>query len=77
MKRLLTKKEAAEHCGLSVRGFGSWIARGLIPSALPGTNRWDLKALNHCLDRLSGLTSPHAEEDPFGQWLAGRDASSS
>ena len=28
MKRLMTKKEAAEYCGLSHRGFGNWVGRG-------------------------------------------------
>ena len=76
-RRLVTKTEAAEYCGLSQRGFGTWIAKGLIPPALPRTNRWDLNALDHHLDRLSGLTAETVEDDPFTQWLAGRDASSS
>ena len=73
----MTKTEAAEYCGLSHRGFGNWIAKGLIPPALPGTNRWDLNALDHHLDRLSGLAARTVEDDPFTQWLAQRDASSS
>ena len=76
-QRLVTKTEAAEYCGLSHRGFGNWIAKGLIPPALPGTNRWDLNALDHHLDRLSGLTAETVEDDPFTQWLTERDASSS
>lgn len=72
--RLATKVEAAWYCRLSVRRFQGWVAKGLIPAALPGTNRWDLKALDHHLDRLSGLTSPHAEDDPFEQWLAEKNA---
>src|SRR5215207_1565468 len=71
MKRLLGKKEAAAYCGLSERGFGNWVAKGLVPRALPGTARWDQKALDYALDRLSGLGSTQTEDDPFGTWLAG------
>jgi hypothetical protein len=73
----VTKKEAAVYCGLTPRGFGNWVEKGLAPPALPGTNRWDLDALDHHLNRLSVLTSPMEEEDPFEKWMAERNAGSS
>ncbi len=77
MKRLLTKQEAANHCGLSKRGFANWVAKGLVPPAIPGTTRWDQKALDCALDRLSGLASAQSDDDPFEQWLVGHHAGSS
>jgi hypothetical protein len=74
MKRLMTKKQAAEYCGLSHRDFGNWVSKGLIPRALSGTARWDRKALDYALDALSGLASAQERDDPFGEWMAGRDA---
>jgi hypothetical protein len=53
--RLLTRQQAAGYCGLTESGFSSWIARRLVPGPLPGTKRWDRKALDLALDRLSGI----------------------
>jgi hypothetical protein len=57
--RCLPKAVAAAYCSLTSQGFDTWVRRGLVPGALPGTQRWDRKAL----DRLSGLAEaePHPE----------------
>ena len=61
--RLLTRYQAAERCCLTESGFSSWVARGLVPGPLPGTRRWDAKAL----DKLSGL-GPERELTPYERW---------
>ncbi len=65
--RGLTREQAAEYVGCeSVQAFNDWIRKGIIPSSIPGTNRWDRKALDRALDRRSGLL-----EDPtpsFEEW---------
>ena len=64
--RLLTRQEAAGYCGLTESGFSSWMARRLVPGPLPGTKRWDRKALDLALDRLSGIppeTAAPARDD--------------
>ena len=65
--RLLTRQQAAERCGLTESGFSTWVARGLVPGPLPGTRRWDGKALDQALDRLSGL-DPERELTPYEKW---------
>ncbi|QOZ76706.1 hypothetical protein XH83_15345 [Bradyrhizobium sp. CCBAU 53351] len=72
VKRMLTKQEAADYCGCNtLSAFDRWIQKGLIPRAMPGTNRWDLKALDSALDRASGLVTESAlEMTPYQRWKA-------
>ncbi len=65
--RLLTRQQAAERCGLTESGFSTWVVRRLVPGPLPGTRRWDVKALDQALDRLSGL-DPERELTPYEKW---------
>lgn len=63
-KRGLTAEEAADYCGLSVSGFRHWVSTGKLPCKIMGTNRYDLKAIDQGLDKLSGLqTSVEPTED--------------
>lgn len=66
--RGLTKKAAAEYLSLSVDGFDHWVAQGRIPGPIPGTQRWDKRAIDLALDRAGGLQSPSA----FESWRRGR-----
>lgn len=54
-QRLLSKEQAAQYCGLSTSGFGNWVSEGRVPPAIPATHRWDRKAIDEALDRLSGI----------------------
>lgn len=74
--RCLTHEEAAAYCRLEVSGFDSWVARALIPGPIPGTRRWDRKALDRAIDILSNLptdTTTGAEAD-LAAWREGRNA---
>lgn len=62
--RLLTKDAAAEYCSLTPSGFTSWVKEGRLPRSIPGTHRWDRKAIDVALDRLSGIESDDASETP-------------
>lgn len=66
--RGLTRENAASYCGLSLSGFDAWVAEGRVPGPIPGTRRWDRKAIDLALDRASGLESA----SPFEQWRRGR-----
>ena len=68
--RLLTGTEAAEYCGLTLGTFLKWVEDGRVPRALPGTRRWDRKALDLALDKASGIVSPSVvpTDDPFTEW---------
>ncbi|GLR89809.1 hypothetical protein GCM10007857_65230 [Bradyrhizobium iriomotense] len=46
-----------------------------MPGAIPGTQRWDRKAIDWYLDRASGLpTGATASSDPLADWLASKRA---
>jgi hypothetical protein len=74
-KRCLTKQEAADYCGCrTLAAFDDWRAKGIVPPPIPGTARWDKKALDAALDRASGIvptSSPEKELSPFERWKAG------
>jgi hypothetical protein len=72
MKRGLSKQEAAQYCGCETLGaFDQWRRKGIIPGPIPGTTRWDRKALDAALDRASGLvTGSAAELSPYQRWKA-------
>ncbi len=70
--RCLTIAEAAAYCGLTPSGFRQWVSIGRLPPSLPGTHRWDRRAIDFALDRLSGLPSQAAGEsveDDLDRWL--------
>lgn len=74
--RLLSRAEAAAYCSLSAAGFDNWIAAGRLPPAIPGTHRWDRKAIDAALDKISKL-APTNEPSAYDQWKAGRHARAS
>lgn len=66
MGRLLTKREAAERCAITPSAFDQWKRKGLVPGPVPGTRRYDAKALDLALDKAMGLTSD--EPTKFAEW---------
>lgn len=70
--RLLTRSQAASYCNVSSATFSRWIAKGMLPPAIFNTNRWDRRAIDSALDRLSGIqtTKPNA----FDQWFEEENA---
>lgn len=70
--RCLTIADAAAYCGLTSGGFRHWVSIGRLPPSLPGTRRWDRKAIDFALDRLGGLPTQapgEAEENDLDRWL--------
>jgi hypothetical protein len=73
-RRGLSRDEAAAYGGCeSLSAFSDWIRRGIMPGPIPGTHKWDRKAIDAALDRLSGLQLTIAPS-PFDQWKAEQDA---
>ncbi len=75
--RLIGRKEAAEYCGISPTCFSMWVASHKMPPAIPGTRKWDKRAIDAKLDEISGLLSLHApttatvhERNTFDWWKA-------
>ncbi|AUC97086.1 hypothetical protein CWS35_24695 [Bradyrhizobium sp. SK17] len=66
-QRLISGADAAAYCGVTPATFSKWVAAGVIPPPIPGTRRWDRKAIDQALDRASGIPttqSPEDESDP-------------
>jgi hypothetical protein len=71
MKRGLTKLEAAKYCGCeTLAAFDQWRHKGIVPGPIPGTTRWDRKALDAALDRASGLVAGSGDLSPYQRWKA-------
>lgn len=62
--RLMTGAGAAASLGVTPASFTKWVADGRAPKPLPGTRRWDRKAIDFALDKLSGIQpAPISKED--------------
>jgi hypothetical protein len=58
MARLVAEKEASEYAGLDLATFKAWVACGKLPKPLPDCGKYDLKAIDAAIDRVSGLGGP-------------------
>ena len=75
--RLISGSTAAAYCGVTPATFSKWVATGIMPRPIVGTRRWDRRAIDRMLDKLSGITSPVTDEDPFEAWKREQEAGSS
>jgi hypothetical protein len=67
--RGLSAADAASYAGCqTVSAFRDWVRRGIMPRALPGTHRYNRKAIDKALDRLSGQTSTMSDISEYGVW---------
>jgi hypothetical protein len=69
----MTGSEAAAYLGLTPATFSKWVADRRVPQPLPGTRRWDRKAIDLALDKASGIVEPSVmpEEDfdtAYARW---------
>lgn len=72
--RLISSHDAAAYCGVTAATFARWVTDGRVPKPLPGTRRWDRKALDLALDRLSGISPAAEREDAWDEWERKYDA---
>jgi hypothetical protein len=48
--RSLNRHQAAAYCGCdSLSTFADWVRRGIVPGPIPGTHRWDRRAIDAAL----------------------------
>lgn len=67
--RLIGRKEAAAYLGIGESTFSLWVSTHKMPPPVPGTRRWDRKAIDAKLDAISGLDlTPDTIEDEFEKW---------
>lgn len=64
--RCLNREDAAEYCGVTAWTLDKYVQRNLLPGPMPGTKRWDRKALDIALDRLSNIAAPSSPK--AGRW---------
>lgn len=65
--RLIGRKKAAAHCDIAESTFSMWVATGKMPPAIPGTRKWDNKAIDAKLDEISGLGGD--AKDAYDKWM--------
>ncbi|MBX5303139.1 hypothetical protein HJB93_28565 [Rhizobium sp. NLR12b] len=66
--RLIGRKEASDYCGIAESTFSLWVATHKMPPCIPGTRKWDKRAIDAKLDEISGLgVSP--SEDRYARWM--------
>lgn len=69
--RLMSGTDAAAYCGVTLNTWSKWVAAGSMPKPVIG-RRWDRKAIDIMLDRLSGIEAPTVlpeEESPLEKWM--------
>jgi predicted DNA-binding transcriptional regulator AlpA len=73
--RLIGRKDAAAYCGIAESTFSLWVAKYKMPPAVPGTRRWDKRAIDARLDEISGLgaSDKHSGETDLQKWRRERD----
>ncbi|MEQ4600244.1 MAG: hypothetical protein ABN488_21025 [Methylobacteriaceae bacterium] len=72
--RGMTREDAAAYCSLSPAAWDRWVSAGRMPPPVPGTHRWDRKAIDLAWDRLSGISSTAitASDAAVAKWRASR-----
>lgn len=66
--RLMGRKDAAAYCGIAESTFSLWVSTYKMPPCIPGTRKWDRRAIDAKLDEISGLDiSP--TEDRYTRWM--------
>ncbi|EHP94996.1 helix-turn-helix transcriptional regulator [Methylorubrum extorquens] len=72
--RGMTRDDAAAYCSLSPSTWDRWVSDGRMPPPVPGTHRWDRKAIDLAWDRLSGIatTTVDASDAAMAAWRASR-----
>lgn len=71
----MTKEQAADYCGCATTtAFDVWIRKGIVPRAIPGTNRWDRKAIDLALDRASKIETAAPSGSLLAEWKAKKAA---
>jgi hypothetical protein len=70
--RGVTIETAAHYVGLDISGYRAGVRRGIFPAPMKGTKRYDLRAIDRALDKLSGLACevPPPALSPYDAWKA-------
>jgi hypothetical protein len=74
--RGMSREQAAAYAGCeTLSAFNGWVRRGIMPGPIPGTRKWDRKAIDVALDRMSSLDSTiRRQRSPYDEWKASQNA---
>lgn len=75
--RVVNKKRIRRYLGgISSATYDNWHCKGIVPGAIPGTNRYDIKAHDAALDRCGGLAGAGklAQCSPLEEWESGHES---
>jgi hypothetical protein len=65
---VLTRRQAAKMCGISVQTFDAWVRKEILPGPIPGTRRWSRVAIEHVLAGGIVTSTVDVRPSPFEQW---------
>lgn len=61
--------------GISHATYDAWHAKGIVPGAVPGTNRYDMRAHDRALDKHAGIeVLARRRGSPLEEWEASHAA---
>lgn len=63
--RLIGRKAAAAYCGIGESTFSLWVSTYKLPPPIPGTRKWDLRAIDARLDEISGITREETYDEKY------------
>lgn len=67
MARLATEKEVASEIGLDLATFRAWVSAGRLPGPISDCGKFDMKAIDMAIDKISGIGSPANALDSWRQ----------
>jgi hypothetical protein len=68
---VLTRREAAEMCRISVPTFDTWVRKAIVPRPIPGTRRWSRVAIECALGGGGDRSPPDIQLSAFERWRRG------
>ena len=74
--RVVNKKRIRRYLGgISSATYDNWHGKGIVPGAIPGTNRYDIRAHDAALDRCGGLLAANKAPgaSALEEWESGHE----
>jgi predicted DNA-binding transcriptional regulator AlpA len=65
---VLTRREAAKMCRISVPTFDGWVRKAILPKPIPGTRRWSRVAIECALGGGGDRSPPDIQLSAFERW---------
>ena len=65
---VVTRREAAKMCNISVQTFDVWVRKGILPPPIAGTRRWSRVAIERALAGDIRTSSAEHEPSAYEQW---------